>query len=490
MVSLRVVGLNCGTSIDGRRPLGSITGRLLTPVANNTFLTTGIDVAHCRITSLPSSNDVEIELLSYTEVPVDPVLRSQVLRLCRPNSESAATSMSEVCDLNFALGREFSRAIEESGVDLSEVDIVASHGQTLWHQPLGEHRSTLQMGEPAVIAARTRKYVTNLSFCPSHMITGYQNSYVRVPRGGACCGASGCSSGWLLRGMPPFRPKDYENQSEYRRNRYAHTLILRHFSSSHIPNLGNASVLQASGQVKSQGESSPSTYLAFDTGPGNVFIDAAMRILTDGEKHYDRDGELGAKGEAEIDEDLVNEYLENEPYFQVKPPKTTGRELFSDDVARLLVKKLQALGKSPAATIATITRITAESIARAYESFVLPRLEGGNIDEIYICGGGAYNPNILKHLQTRFPQSKVMRLDGAENVAKLDASAKEAVMFALLGFLCVCGRVVPLAADAEDTTPAVMGVVTPGDNYREILRAVAQDSGFDNCEALGRIVMA
>lgn len=215
-----------------------------------------------------------------------------------------------------------------------------------------------------------------------------------------------------------------------------------------------------------------------------------MRILTDGEKHYDRDGELGASGEGEIDEALVDEYLESEPYFHLKPPKTTGRELFSDDVARTLVEKLKAAGKSPAAIVATITRITAESIARAYEAFVLPRLrEGAHIDEIYICGGGAHNPNILKHLRARFPESRVAKFDGAPDVSRLDPSAKEAVMFALLGFLCVCGRVVPLAADAEDDTPAVMGVVTPGDNYREILRAVVQDSGFDNREALGRIVM-
>lgn len=120
----------------------------------------GVDVAHCRISSVPSSNDVRIELLSYTEVAVDPAIRSQVLRLCRPNQEGAATTMAEVCDLNFALGREFSRAIEESGVDLAQVDLVSSHGQTLWHQPLGEHRSTLQMGESAVLAQRTRRYVS------------------------------------------------------------------------------------------------------------------------------------------------------------------------------------------------------------------------------------------------------------------------------------------------------------------------------------------
>lgn len=99
-----------------------------------------------------------MQVLAYTEVPVTPELRSQVLRLCRPNQEGAATSMAEVCDLNFALGREFSRAVKESGVDLSEVDIIASHGQTLWHQPVGEHRSTLQMAEPAVIARQTGRY--------------------------------------------------------------------------------------------------------------------------------------------------------------------------------------------------------------------------------------------------------------------------------------------------------------------------------------------
>jgi 1,6-anhydro-N-acetylmuramate kinase len=102
---------------------------------------------------------VKIELLSYTEIAVDPSLRTTVLRLCRPNQEDAATSMAEVCDLNFALGREFARAVENSGIDLGNVDVIASHGQTLWHQPLGEQRSTLQMAEPAVIAQKTGKYV-------------------------------------------------------------------------------------------------------------------------------------------------------------------------------------------------------------------------------------------------------------------------------------------------------------------------------------------
>ena len=114
-------------------------------------------MAHCRISSLPSSDDVEVELLSYTEVPVNPELRSNILRLCRAGQHERVTSLGEVCDLNFMLGREFSRAVLESGVDLEQVDIIASHGQTLWHQPLGKDRSTLQMAEPAVIAHKTRR---------------------------------------------------------------------------------------------------------------------------------------------------------------------------------------------------------------------------------------------------------------------------------------------------------------------------------------------
>lgn len=125
----------------------------------------GIDVALCRVSSLPSSNNVQIELISYTEVSIDPKIRNHVLRLCRSHETEAATSLAEICDLNFALGKEFFRAIEESKVDLAEVDLIASHGQTLWHQPLGENRSTLQMAEPSIIAHRSKRQVTKPVTC-------------------------------------------------------------------------------------------------------------------------------------------------------------------------------------------------------------------------------------------------------------------------------------------------------------------------------------
>lgn len=94
-------------------------------------------------------------MISYTEVPVTASLRSQILGLVRP---LATTTLEEVCDLNFALGEEFAEAVHKSGVDMSSVDLIASHGQTLWHTPIGKRTSTLQMAEPAVISKKTEKY--------------------------------------------------------------------------------------------------------------------------------------------------------------------------------------------------------------------------------------------------------------------------------------------------------------------------------------------
>lgn len=118
----------------------------------------GIDIAHCKITSTHNTNtntsDINIQLLSYTEIPITPDLRARVLALTRP---TAPTTLADICDLNFALGEEFARAILSSGVNLSDIDIIANHGQTLWHAPNGVRKSTLQMSEPAVLAHATRK---------------------------------------------------------------------------------------------------------------------------------------------------------------------------------------------------------------------------------------------------------------------------------------------------------------------------------------------
>ncbi|GJN86813.1 hypothetical protein PLIIFM63780_010395 [Purpureocillium lilacinum] len=232
MVTMKVLGLNCGTSIDD--------------------------------------------------------LRAQILRLCRPNQADAGTTLAEICDLNFALGRQFFRAVRESGVDLDQVDVIASHGQTLWHQPEGDHRSTLQMAEPAVIAHDTQKTV----------VSGFRVAELAAGRQGAPL------AGFFEAGLLSHPEKTRISQN--------------------IGGIGNASVLPATNLKTSM---PASTYVAFDTGPGNVLIDAAMRIISNGELHYDHDGTLGIEGEGSINSAIVDRYLDSEPYFQAPLPKTTGREL-------------------------------------------------------------------------------------------------------------------------------------------------------------------
>ena len=252
--------------------------------------------------------------------------------------------------------------------------------------------------------------------------------------------------------------------------------------SQNIGGIGNATAVPAteSGVREKLG----SNRIEFDTGPGNVLIDAAVRILSDGKDHYDKDGAAGLRGEKGINHVVVEKFL-SAPYFTRRPPKTTGRELFSDDVANDLVMKLQNTGCSNDAIIATVTRITAESIARAYESFIVPVL--GPIHEIYLCGGGAYNPNIVRHVSERFPRAAVRGLDQAD--LGISAEAKEAVLFALLGFLAVCGCPSPVAGFVENRKVVVLGKITPGKNFGSVMGSVWEDGGLERRGSLGRVRM-
>ncbi|TVY91073.1 Anhydro-N-acetylmuramic acid kinase [Lachnellula willkommii] len=412
MVSLTVLGLNSGTSIDG------------------------IDIALCRISSIPHSCDLEVELLNYTEIPATASLRSRILGIVHPG---AATTLEDVCDLNFALGEEFASAVHKSGIDLNNVDLIASHGQTLWHIPVGERLSTLQMENLVLIAgART-------------VISSFRTAELAVGRQGAPL--SGFFEAAIL----------------------AHPSQTR--ISQNIGGIGNATIV-SSGKVPDSG------YFAFDTGPGNVLIDATVRYISKGEAHYDKDGEMGARGENEIDNEAVECFLKRD-YFQRKPPKTTGREMFNDTLAKEIIDDLRGKGISNDGIVATITRMTSESIVRAYENFVIPVV--GHIDEVYICGGGACNPNIMRHLSARLPGTKVGILDST--AIGISAAAKEAVLFAVLGFLGMCGRKVAVANMSETRREVILGCVTPGDNYRSLLQKVAGDKEFMEAGTLGRIFM-
>jgi len=159
-----------------------------------------------------------------------------------------------------------------------------------------------------------------------------------------------------------------------------------------------------------------------------MFIDFAMRHFTNGKMEYDKDGKWGAIGV--VHQDIVDEVL-SWPYFSIAPPKTTGRELFGDEEAYQIIRTCENRGLSKEDTIATITRITAQAIINAYHTWG-PKDANGNLDvqEVYMCGGGAFNPNITRYMQQELGSGvKIMMLDEAG----VEGGAKEAVTFAFQG---------------------------------------------------------
>jgi anhydro-N-acetylmuramic acid kinase len=202
-----------------------------------------------------------------------------------------------------------------------------------------------------------------------------------------------------------------------------------------------------------------SSVVAFDTGPGNVLIDEAVQFLTGGAAYFDRDGRMAAAGQ--IDEALLAEWLAH-PFFQQPPPRSTGRERWGQAEARHYVALAQARGLTPEDIVATLTALTARSIADAYARYL------GPVDEALIGGGGARNPALMAMLRAALPQAQVRPIDDAG----LDADAKEAVLFAVLGYATLHGWSNNLPAATGADHPVVLGSITPGANYRALLERV------------------
>lgn len=330
----------------------------------------------------------------------------------------------------FLLGERFAaaalRVVKGSGLSIEEFDLIGSHGQTIWHEVEddGAVQSTLQIGEAAVIAERTG-ITTVADFRVADVAAGGQ-------------------------GAPLISIFDQ--------------LFLRPSAETdgcravqNIGGIGNVTFLPP------EGSSAPT--LAFDTGPGNVLIDWAATMATDGAKRFDKDGELAERGRCA--DDLVERWLSH-PYFQQHPPKSTGRELFSQALAEQYRQEASAAGLSMPDFVATLTELTAASIADSYRRFApLP------VSEIVVCGGGARNPILLERLQSQLirrcgKQIPVVRYGEVSGLPG-DEDSKEALGFALLAWLAIQGEGgnVPACTGAEGHR--MLGKISPGLNFRQLL---------------------
>ncbi|QJC50318.1 anhydro-N-acetylmuramic acid kinase [Paenibacillus albicereus] len=349
------------------------------------------------------------ELLHFHTQPYDEPLREALRRLCEPG----AADVQDLCGMNAWLGGRFAEAaraaVSEAGLAMADIDFVSSHGQTVWHMPEPPANSpflapsTLQLGDLSVLAARTGVPAVG-DFRPADMAHGGQGAPL-VPYGDLV----------LLR--HPDRGRLLQN----------------------IGGIGNCTVLPAG--------AGPDDVAGFDTGPGNMVIDRVVQRLTDGRLAYDADGALAAQGTAH--EGLLAELLAH-PYFVQPPPKSTGRELFGSDYAAELLARAESLGLSTADAVATATALTARSIADALRRFVLPHLR---IDEVIVSGGGARNRTLMRMLAERLPEQRVA--DSGE--FGLPGDAKEAVLFALLGYHFLLGIPNSLPSVTGASRAAVMG---------------------------------
>ena len=203
--------------------------------------------------------------------------------------------------------------------------------------------------------------------------------------------------------------------------------------------------------------------MAFDTGPGNVFIDWAAERATDGQQQFDKDGALAAAGKPSI---ALLDHCLSLPYFDQIPPKSTGRELFDKRLVQEWWTIAQEAGLSAVDFVATMTEVTAATIADAYARFAT-----GTISEVIVAGGGARNPILLQRLQWQLAE-KLGRSVTVHTHADLgiDDKAKEALAFALMGYLTLHGYAGNVPACTGATSAQILGQIAPGNNFHSLLR--------------------
>ena len=359
----------------------------------------GIDAAVVRLKGCGSGT--EVELLHFTTLPFTTQEREAIMNLCAVST----SKVDDICAMNVYLGERFAQAailvVQAAGLDMAHIDFISSHGQTIHHMPAS--LATLQIGELSVIAARTG-CLTVGDFRPSDMAMGGQ-------------------------GAPLVPYVDYLLFGSKQKGR----VLLN------IGGIANITVLSA--------DTSPEGVIAFDTGPGNVLIDAVTSIGTGGLERMDRDGQLAQQGKP--CQQLLESWLKRDLFIGASPPKSTGRELYTLSYAQTLYDEGEARGLSFPDIVATVTAYTVDSIELHFQEFIDQAYQ---ISEVYVGGGGVHNPVLMANLRAKL-QREVLSMESLG----FPSAAKEAVAFAVLGNEFLMGRTNNLPSATGASRPVRMG---------------------------------
>lgn len=334
----------------------------------------GIDAALVKIKGC--GENTKVKLIDFINEELPSSVKDEIKECCDVHK----SNVEEICSLNFKLGYLFADAVKKvcnkANLDIKNLDFIGSHGQTIYHIPKAYgnvSKSTLQIGEPAVIAYETKTMVVS-NFRTMDMAAGGEGA--------------------------PLVP--YTEYIIYRcgKNR----------ALQNIGGIGNVTVVPENCSIDD--------VYAFDTGPGNMIIDELVKRLKG--LNYDKGGHIASCGH--VNEELLNELMKNE-YFEIAPPKTTGRELFGSQFVDKLLEKWGSLSAED--IIATATMFTAKSISDSYRKFIFNKHK---IDEVILGGGGSYNLTLLKMIKSLLPECRVL----TQEDLGFSSDAKEAIAFAIL----------------------------------------------------------
>jgi anhydro-N-acetylmuramic acid kinase len=384
----------------------------------------GIDVALVKISGGPFKPSVglsrvipKLTLLAHRAFPFPRPLRRAILAAMAGQSD-APTTTAELARLHWRLGLAYAEAVQAAIHDTKITPaLIGCHGQTIYHQGSPatyagrRFACTWQLGEPALLAAATGLPVVS-NFRPADMAAGGQ-------------------------GAPLVPLLDYVF--------FAHPTRARVLQN--IGGIANLTVIPAAAPQ--------SQLIAFDTGPGNMILDALTQQLF--AKPCDRNGRIAARGK--IVAPVLTAALK-EKFFRLPPPKSAGREQFGATYAARFLDACRRHSTPenfrPEDALATATALTAESIARSVRTWVLPPIQSAPIDYI-VSGGGARNATLLTQLRDRLPPNVTVTTSDATG---LPAQAKEAAAFALLAFQTWHRRPGNLPSATGATRPAILGQIT------------------------------